>query len=734
MHRGSARGGLRARRHRARARARQQLGVRAAAGHRAAGRRRPRVAALHARRRACWRWRARSRWGSPTTAFLSAEHIGEMAAVAAGGVLAVLAAKGRRSYEEALLNERAARRRSDFVAGPGSCSTRRPSPRRCCARSCGWPCPTWPSCASSTSCTTASSARRRPTRPTRARWRCCTPRACATRSTPRGRTPSPSSPRTGRPHLQHEIGAERLRAFAVDEEHLKLMAGAGYATSLAVPLIARGRTIGVLSFMRFGGSAPYDDDRRRAGRRGRAPRRAGPRQRAPVRRAAPHRGPARGGAGQPRRRGDRAGARRHARLRQPGRRGGAGLLVARGGARHAAGRSCSTPSSSSTRTGGPFDLRELPGRHALAGEEPRPTLTQHGRQGDRRGALVGDQGDAGPRRARRGRARGQHHRGRHRRAPGRAPAALPVGGEHARLLLAGHRRDARQGRAARRCPSWPTGAASTCPTSAASCGARPSAPATPTATALERMRDALSMDADDPGSPAHVLRTGRAASLDRRLRRRRRAGLGRRRRGARRRAAGQRHALGDGRPDGGGRPRHRRRHPRDLAQRAAAGRGRAGAGRRARAPRRHRGGERAPARRALADRHHAAAQPAAAAPAGRAGRHHRRALSRRRARRARSAATSTTSSASATRGWSWSATSPARGRPRPPSPRWRATRCAPRPCTSARRAPCWRASTRRWPPTPSAARSAPRCARASSPPRTGRCGSPSRAAAIRRPS
>ena len=37
------------------------------------------------------------------------------------------------------------------------------------------------------------------------------------------------------------------------------MAGAGYATSLAVPLIARGRTIGVLSFMRFGGSPPYAD-------------------------------------------------------------------------------------------------------------------------------------------------------------------------------------------------------------------------------------------------------------------------------------------------------------------------------------------------------------------------------------------------------------------------------------------------------------------------------------------
>ena len=106
--------------------------------------------------------------------------------------LAVLAAKGRRSYEEALVNERAARRRSDFVAGRASCSTRHPSPRRCCARSCGWPSRTWPSCASSTSCTTARSARRPPTRPIRARSRCCTSRACATRSTPRGRTPSPS--------------------------------------------------------------------------------------------------------------------------------------------------------------------------------------------------------------------------------------------------------------------------------------------------------------------------------------------------------------------------------------------------------------------------------------------------------------------------------------------------------------------------------------------------------------
>ena len=60
--------------------------------------------------------------------FLSAEHIGEVAAVAAGGVLAVLAAKGRRSYEEALLNERAARRRSDFVARAGQLLDAPPEP------------------------------------------------------------------------------------------------------------------------------------------------------------------------------------------------------------------------------------------------------------------------------------------------------------------------------------------------------------------------------------------------------------------------------------------------------------------------------------------------------------------------------------------------------------------------------------------------------------------------------
>ena len=165
----------------------------------------------------------------------------------------------------------------------------------------------------------------------------------------------------------------------------------------------------------------------------------------------------------------------------------------------------------------------------------------------------------------------------------------------------------------------------------------------------------------------------------------RRARVGRRRRRGGRRAAGQRHALGDGRPAHGRRPRHRRRDARDRAQRAAAGRGRAGAGRRARAPRRHRGRERAPARRAHAHRHHAAAQPAAAAAAGRAGRDHRGALPRRRRdERGRRRLLRPLRRRRRVDGRRRRRDRQGAGR-RHDHRRWRATRCARRRCTSARR-------------------------------------------------
>jgi PAS domain S-box-containing protein len=191
--------------------------------------------------------------------FLSAEHIGETVAVAAGGVLAVLAAVGRRSYEEALANERAARLRSDFVARAGQLLETPPEPEAMLREIVRMAVPYMAELCivdlvhdGELGETTAYAT---------------DPRTLEMLHASRVRYPLDAAgphpvaivARTGKPHLQHEIGAERLRAFAVDDEHLRLMAGAGYATSLAVPLVARGRTLGVLSFMRFGGAAPYTE-------------------------------------------------------------------------------------------------------------------------------------------------------------------------------------------------------------------------------------------------------------------------------------------------------------------------------------------------------------------------------------------------------------------------------------------------------------------------------------------
>ena len=66
---------------------------------------------------------------------------------------------------------------------------------------------------------------------------------------------SPDSPqlgavalRTGEPQLVREITDEILREHAVDEDHFALARALGVRSYLAVPLKARGRTLGVLSF------------------------------------------------------------------------------------------------------------------------------------------------------------------------------------------------------------------------------------------------------------------------------------------------------------------------------------------------------------------------------------------------------------------------------------------------------------------------------------------------------
>ena len=79
--------------------------------------------------------------------------------------------------------------------------------------------------------------------------------------------PDPASPvgvpkvlRTGEPELYEEIPDELLSQATVDDEHLQLVREFGFRSAMLVPMAARGRTIGVLSFVsgpsgrRFGAS------------------------------------------------------------------------------------------------------------------------------------------------------------------------------------------------------------------------------------------------------------------------------------------------------------------------------------------------------------------------------------------------------------------------------------------------------------------------------------------------
>jgi PAS domain S-box-containing protein len=191
--------------------------------------------------------------------FMSNEHLVETVVVVAGGLLAFLVAAGRRRYEEALASERAARTRSDVLARAGRLLEAPPEPEAMLDEIVRLAVPdvadmaivdlvhdgelgeTW------VHATDPRNAER--LRESRAKY----PLDAG------GQHPVAIVARTAQPHLQPEIRLERLRSFALDEQHLQQMLQSGYGTSLAVPLIARGRTVGVLSFMRFGGARPYTD-------------------------------------------------------------------------------------------------------------------------------------------------------------------------------------------------------------------------------------------------------------------------------------------------------------------------------------------------------------------------------------------------------------------------------------------------------------------------------------------
>ena len=60
----------------------------------------------------------------------------------------------------------------------------------------------------------------------------------------------PTVLRTGEVVLLEEVEEELLRAVAQDDEHLELLRALDFASTMLVPLIARGKTLGVMTFVR----------------------------------------------------------------------------------------------------------------------------------------------------------------------------------------------------------------------------------------------------------------------------------------------------------------------------------------------------------------------------------------------------------------------------------------------------------------------------------------------------
>jgi PAS domain S-box-containing protein len=66
---------------------------------------------------------------------------------------------------------------------------------------------------------------------------------------PRGQTGVPAVLRSGRPELYPEIPDELLRSAVPDDEQYRLVKGIGMRSAMIVPMVARGRSVGALSFV-----------------------------------------------------------------------------------------------------------------------------------------------------------------------------------------------------------------------------------------------------------------------------------------------------------------------------------------------------------------------------------------------------------------------------------------------------------------------------------------------------
>jgi PAS domain S-box-containing protein len=76
---------------------------------------------------------------------------------------------------------------------------------------------------------------------------------------PAGEHPVAVAARTGRAVLLSELPDLDLPRYASSAEHLELMLRLRYRSAIVVPLSARGRTLGVLSLLRFATDSAYDD-------------------------------------------------------------------------------------------------------------------------------------------------------------------------------------------------------------------------------------------------------------------------------------------------------------------------------------------------------------------------------------------------------------------------------------------------------------------------------------------
>ncbi|HEX8359628.1 MAG TPA: ATP-binding protein, partial [Longimicrobium sp.] len=76
---------------------------------------------------------------------------------------------------------------------------------------------------------------------------------------PRGAHPAVVCLRTGEPQLIEQVSDEMMGAISTGPEHTEMLRDLGLGSAMVVPMQARGRTVGAISFGRTGGSPPYGE-------------------------------------------------------------------------------------------------------------------------------------------------------------------------------------------------------------------------------------------------------------------------------------------------------------------------------------------------------------------------------------------------------------------------------------------------------------------------------------------